>query len=167
MKKKEHLTGLPNNLTFGPKPLGSKRHSGSNNPLRTSQVNWTLLYFSCLYWGGNLVVGWELSPLPSTLSYYVSAVASLVWLMVRGKSFCLHAFLGVLLPTTLVHSQLHQRHLMRTTCFHGARTQPFFQSRLLPNRFRGGKVHWQIALSSNLFFRPLQRVEHCVDFCFS
>ena len=36
--------------------------------------------------------------------------------MVRGRSFCLHAFLGVLLPTILVHSQLHQMHLMRTTC---------------------------------------------------
>ena len=37
-------------------------------------------------------------------------------LMVGGRSFCLHALLGVLLPTTLVHSQLHQKRLTRPTC---------------------------------------------------
>ena len=55
-------------------------------------------------------------------------------LMVGEMSFCLHAFLGVLLPTTLVHSQLRQKRLMRTTCFGGApsgnaqsaSSQPFF-----------------------------------------
>ena len=69
----------------------------------------------------------------------------------RGRRFCLHAFLGVLLPTTLVHSQLHQRHLMQTTWFDGAHLrvckqtaniQPFFQSRPMPKRFLGVKVHW-------------------------
>ena len=53
--------------------------------------------------------------------------------MAHRGFFCLHAFLGVPLPTTLIHFQLHH---------HGACTQPFFQSRRLPK--------W--TLSSNLFF---------------
>ena len=69
----------------------------------------------------------------------------------RGRRFCLHAFLGVLLPTTLVHSQLHQIHLMQATWFDGAHPreykqtaniQPFFLSRPMPKRFLGVKVHW-------------------------
>ena len=65
-------------------------------------------------------------------------------------------FPGVLLLTTLVHSQLHQRHLMQTTWFDGAHLrvrkqtaniQPFFQSRPMPKRFLGVKVHWQHSLS--------------------
>ena len=68
----------------------------------------------------------------------------------------MHAFLGVLLPTTLVHSQLHQRHLMQTTWFDGAHLrvckqtaniQPFSQSRPMPKSFLGVKVHWQHCLS--------------------
>ena len=73
------------------------RHSGSNNHLRFSQVNWTLLYFCWLYWCGNLVVGWELSPFPSTCPITHNP----------RKCFCLHAFLDILLSTTLVHFQLH------------------------------------------------------------
>jgi len=73
----------------------------------------------------------------------------------RGRRFCLHAFLGVLLPTTLVHSQLHQRHLKQTTWFDGAHLreckqtaniQPSFQSRPMPKSFLGVKVHWQHSL---------------------
>ena len=65
-------------------------------------------------------------------------------------------FPGGPLLTTLVHSQLHQRHLMQTTWFDGAllrvrkqtaNIQPFFQSRPMPKRFFGVKVHWQHSLS--------------------
>ena len=114
---------------------------------------------------------------PCPITYNPRKCCSLPGFMlkVRGRSFCLHAFLGVLLPTTLVHSQLHQKHLMRTTCFDGAPSgnersaniQPFFQSRLMSNRFLGVKVIGSLPYQVTSFFRPLQRVENCVDFCFS
>ena len=114
---------------------------------------------------------------PCPITYNPRKCCSLPGFMlkVRGRSFCLHAFLGVLLPTTLVHSQLHQKHLMRTTCFDGAPSgnersaniQPFFQSRLMSNRFLGVKVIGRLPYQVTSFFRPLQRVENCVDFCFS
>ena len=43
--------------------FGSCRHSGSNNNLRISHVDWTLL--SSFY-----TIGWELSPFPSTYVSY-------------------------------------------------------------------------------------------------
>ena len=75
---------------------------------------------------------------------------------VSREEIVLVCFPGGPLLTTLVHSQLHQRHLMQTTWFDGAllrvrkqtaNIQPFFQSHPMPKSFFGVKVHWQHSLS--------------------
>ena len=87
-------------------------------------------------------------------------------LMVRGRSFCLHALLGVLLPTTLVHSQLHQKRLTRPTCVNNRE-----HSTILFSHARCGAMFlelrsvgaWPI---SNTWYRPFLRAGTCVG-CFS
>ena len=71
---------------------------------------------------GVAVVGWELSPFPSTYVSYnqrpqESVCAFLVSHYSVSLGICFRFFLGVLQPTTLARSQLHQMHLMHPTWF--------------------------------------------------
>ena len=82
--------------------FGSCRHSGSNNNLRISHVDWTLLSFSYTI-VGVAVVGWELSPFPSTyVSYNQTPQESVCAFLVSHYSvslgICFRFFLGG--PTT-------------------------------------------------------------------
>ena len=86
-------------------------------------------------------------------------------IMVRERSFCLHA-LGVLLPTTLVHSQLHQKRLTRPTCVNNREHSTILFSHagcgamFMELRSVGA---WPI---SNTWYRPFLRAGTCVG-CFS
>ena len=66
------------------------------------------------------VVGWELSPFPSTYVSYnqrpqESVCAFLVCYYSVSLGFLFRLSLGVLQPTTLVRSQLHRMHLVHPT----------------------------------------------------
>ena len=87
-------------------------------------------------------------------------------LMVRGRSFCSHALLGVLLPTTLVHSQLHQKRLTRPTCVNNLE-----HSTILFSHARCGAMFMELRSVgawpiSNTWYRPFLRAGTCVG-CFS
>ena len=89
-----------------------------------------------------------------------------VMLMVRGRSFCLHALLGVLLPTTLVHSQLHQKRLTSPTCVNNRE-----HSTILFSHARCGAMFMELRSVSawpicNTWYRPFLRAGTLVG-CFS
>ena len=160
--------GLPKNPLLGLNPLGSSGHSGSNNHLPILRGTGRCCLLS-LFWSGNFRC-WL-----GTVSLTINPVPIECWsllgfmLMVVGSRFSLCAYLGILPPTTLGHSQLHQKHLIRTTCFDGApsaNTPPFFQSRHQPNRFLGARSIGGLPFQVTSSVRPFQCVENCVDSCF-
>ena len=165
--------GLPKNPLLGLNPLGSSGHSGSNNHLRILRGTGRCCLLS-LFWSGNFrcwlgTVSLTTNPVP--IAYGPRQCWSLLgfMLIVVGSRFSLCAYLGVLPPTTLGHSQLHQKHLMKTTCFDGApsaNTPPFFQSRHQPNRFLGARSIGGLPFQVTSAVRPFQCVENCVDSCF-
>ena len=151
-KKKEHLTGLCKNseawtqATWLKSPFWFKQSLAnfSSGLDAVVFIHWLRVVLQLL--AGNCLP-YHQPNCPSTDKPTKVLEPARFLLTFRGRRFCLHAFLGA----TLVHSQLHQIHLMQASWFNGAHPveckqtaniQPFFQSRPMPKSFLGVKVHW-------------------------
>ena len=140
-KKKERSTGLFRNseawtqatwlkLPFWFKQSLVKCSSGLDAVV---SIHWFRLVMSCWLGTVSLTINLIVLQLTNPRTWFLLAF--------RGRRLCLYCFPGGPLLTTLVHSQLHQRHLVQTTWFDGAllrvrkqtaNIQPFFQSRPMP-----------------------------------